>query len=297
MNDPTQQGGQDLKPTPNARNAVLAQIAQQSHAMQAEDLQGFNEETGEIEQRAEEAQEQQEAQPQAEAKPAEEKKRRSLIVDGQTIEVDEDKILEAGIRTLQKQEAADRRLQEANRLKQEAERLMQQVRQPNTAPSQDEPQTAQATEGIKPEALTTLVQGLEQNITQRVMGTLTAAQAVQKFREEFSDIAQDPDLWMIAVQRNQSRLDHAAAVGAPPGDDLEAYRQIGKEIRSKFAPKADVPQDKTERKRTITAIPALNAKPPAPQEQKPKTLSEQIEDMRRKRAQGYRTYSMKAKGA
>ena len=301
IDDPTQTGGQDPQPTPamNARNAAMAQIAQNAHAVVAEEFAGFNEETGEIDQTAPK---EEETKPETEAKqdekPAEvppQKRVRSITVDGQASEVDEDKIIEAGIRTLQKESAADRRLQEATRLKQQAEELLNRARtgQQNTAPSQDAPQTAQAIEGITPETLTTLAQGLEPVIAQRVMTQLTAQQAVAEFRKEFSDIASDPDLWMIAVAKNQARIDHATAVGAPAGDDLETYRKIGNEIRAKFvAPKAPEPAaqtDRAERKRTITAIPAVNAKAPAPQEQKPKSIPEQIEEMRKLRSQGFRT--------
>lgn len=299
MSDPTQEGGQEVKPTSNARNAVLAQIAQQAHQNISDELSTFNEDTGEIgsapQATPEPVREVAEAKPVEEAKPSDEPQKKvvSIVVDGQTIEVDEDKIIEAGKRTLQKESAADRRLQEATRLRQQAEALMNQAQQGRTEspPSQDAAQTAQAINGFTPETLTTLVQGLRTEVTKEVMTNLTAQEAVSKFRQEFVDIAQDPDLWLIAVKKNQDRLDHAMAVGAPPGDDLDAYRKIGAEIRAKFQPSkaVEVPQDKADRKRTITAIPAVNAKAPAPQEQKPKTLAEQIEEMRRKRSQGYRT--------
>lgn len=265
----------------------MAQIAQSAHANVAEDLSSFDEETGQIETRqAEPEQEPVEAAP---VQSEQAKQAFRIVVDGQEVEVDLDKVIEAGKRTLQKETAADKRLQEATRLKQQAEELMRSARQPNSAPSTDAPSPAQATEGFNPETLTTLVPSLKAQLIPEVMTALTAQQAVQKFRGEFSDIASDPDLWLIAVNKNQARLDHAAAVGAPAGDDLEAYRSIGKEIRAKFAPKAAIPEDKTERKRTITAIPAVNASAPAPQEQKPKTVSEQIEEMRKLRSQGYRT--------
>lgn len=299
MSDPTQEGGQEIKPTGNARNAVLAQIAQQAHQNVSDELSTFNEDTGEIGSAPQDApapaQEVAEVKPAEEAKPAEQPQKKvvSIVVDGQTIEVDEDKIIEAGKRTLQKESAADRRLQEAARLKQQAEALLNQAQQGRneSPPSQDAAQTAQAINGFTPETLTTLVQGLRTEVTKEVMTSLSAQEAVSKFRQEFVDIAQDPDLWLIAVKKNQDRLDHAMAVGAPPGDDLDAYRKIGAEIRAKFQPPkaVEVPQDKADRKRTITAIPAVNAKAPTPQEQKPKTLSEQIEEMRRKRTQGYRT--------
>jgi hypothetical protein len=273
----------------------MDQIAQRAREVIQDELAPFDEETGVIgNQQAEPVSEPEAkpAEPQNALEEAPQTRKVSLIVDGQTIEVEEDKIIEAGKRTLQKETAADRRLQEATRLKQQAEALLNQARtgRQEQPLSQDAASTAQAINGITPETLTTLVPSLEENVVTRVMTHLTAQQAVQKFKDEFSDIANDPDLWAIAIRRNQERLDHAMAVGAPPGDDLAAYRAIGKEIRSKFTAKAaEVPQDKVDRKRTITAIPAVNAKAPAPQEQKPKSTSETIEEMRQLRSQGYRT--------
>src|SRR5688572_7900787 len=76
----------------------------------------------------EEAKPEEEVPPvEGEAKPEEEKPEEpvkakvKIKVDGQELEVEEDAVREAGIKALQKQSAADKRLEESARLKKEAE--------------------------------------------------------------------------------------------------------------------------------------------------------------------------------
>lgn len=239
--------------------------------------------------------------PAKEETPAEPPKPRMvpIVVDGQTLEVEEQRVIDAGKRTLQKESAADRRLAEANRMRQEAEEIFNRAKalqprasqdpaQPNQAPSQDAPQ--QPAIPVDP---ATLINVIGQHVTQQVTSNLKAQQAVEAFRQEFPDIASDPYLWNMAATLEQKRLDDAAALGEPLEAPLDAYRKHGAEIRAwtaKFspapaaaAPAQAAPTDRQERKRTITAIPAVNAKAPAPQVQKPLTPSEEIERMRQER--------------
>lgn len=279
-----------VQPTLNPRALALAQIAERLEGQKAGDYQTFDEATGAVnaaEKPAEEVKETVIQEPvtdvvvQSESEVKVLPKKYSIVVDGESIEVDEEKLLDAGRRTLQKDTAADRRLAEANRLRKEAETLLRQVK---PEPSSDAPQpTAQA---ISDETLPTLVRGIED----RVISTIDAKQAVVKFREEFPDVAKDADLWQLAVLKNQQRIDHATEVGEPLGSDLDAYRKIGEEIRKRFVPTQPAGlQEKAEKKRTITSIQAVNAKATPPQEDKPKTVSEEIEEMRQLRKQGYRT--------
>jgi len=162
-------------PSANPRNRAMEEIAKSAQARDAEELQGFDEETGQVEAKAEPVAktEQHEPTPAQLVKGAIElgqlpadtpiappaPKMVQITVDGQQLEVEESRILEAGKRTLQKESAADKRLQEATRKEQEAHALLANYRQltgqqPNTAPSQDAP-AQQATEGVAldPEAL------------------------------------------------------------------------------------------------------------------------------------------------
>lgn len=300
-NDPTQQGGQDeeIKPTINPRNAAMAQIAQRTQADGAADLSDFDEESGEITPNATQvaAAPAPAAEPDAPAPvvaaPAPVAPRMlTIIVDGQPIEVEESRIIEAGKRTLQKDQAADRRLQEATQTKRQAEALLAQAQRLSTtdtapteqAPSQDAPQQqTQATKGLDPEMLDKL---LEDKLYLR-----DANKAREKFLADFPEIAGDPHLMNIAASMEQQRLDTATALGESFGDPFEAYRKHGESVqawltkRSGTTPVAAI-VDKMERKRTITAIPAINARAPAPATPKVLTTSEQIDAIREQRKLG-----------
>jgi hypothetical protein len=285
--DPTQQGGPELQPAHAGRNAALAEIAKRAHEEIAPDLKAFNEATGEIAQdepksepepqaQAEEPEQQEEAP--VEAKPA--AKMVQIVVHGQTIEVPEDKIIEAGRRTLQKESAADKLLQQAAEKERQAEAMLRQAQQrlsgqqpdatQQQAPSSDAPP-------FDPNQLVTAVSGV-------VSQNLRLERAREVFDSEFPEIASDPVLLGYAARLEQDRLDHAAAVGEPLGDPVAAYRKHGETVRKwlqeRTGNKPAVPQDKQERKRTITSVQAANARAPAPQEKKPMTTSEIIEQQR-----------------
>jgi hypothetical protein len=67
------------------------------------------------------------AEPQSAEAAAGASKKIKIKVDGQEQEVDESAVLEAGMRTLQKESAADKRLEEATKARDEAERLRKRV--------------------------------------------------------------------------------------------------------------------------------------------------------------------------
>ena len=303
--DPTQPGGEEEQPliTPNPRNAVLAQIAKTAHASVAGEMAGFNEETGEIEKKADtpaqvvtevpaDRAEIQQDEPAKVDPPA--PKMVSIVVDGQTIEVEETRIIEAGKRTLQKDHAADRRLQEAVNTKRQAEALLAQAQRlsipdaahTETTPSQDASQTAPQQQSFDPVAIDTY---LENKLYLR-----DAQKAAEKFKTDFPDIAGDPHLMNMAANLENQRLNTVTALGESFGDPSEAYRKHGEEIRKWLQARtgalppatAQAIEDKQERKRTITAVQAVNAKAPAPAAPKVLTTAEQIEQMRESRTRG-----------
>lgn len=308
---PTQQGGEiEFTPAYQGRMAAMAQIAKQAHAAVAGELSDFDEDTGEItprhaepkaEEPKQETQAEQEAQQEAqqeETQAAQDERAEdqpkprmvSIVVDGRAIEVAEDKILEAGKRTLQKESAADRRLQEAVAKERQAQQLLEQAKRlsnqdaddPHSTPSQDASNTTQATKGLDPEALDAL---LENKLYMR-----DAQKALEKFKQDFPEIVSDPHLIRLAGDLEQDRLDAATALGESFGDPYDAYRKHGESIRDWLKKRAPVAQpvnaDKVEKKRSIMAVPAVNATAPKPQEKKPLTVSEQIEAMREARLKG-----------
>lgn len=281
--DPTQPGGQtEVAP----RLGAEEQIAQRVHDSQAPDFTGFNEDTGEVHAAAPAAQPAvaaDEPAPVVAPVAPEAPRMVAIVVDGQTIEVEESRILEAGKRTLQKDHAADRRLQEAANTKRQAEELLRQAQQlsvpdaaPNPALPQGAPQAPQAT--FTPEMLDTV---LENKLYYR-----DAQKAAAKFREDFPEIAADPHLMNMAASMENQRLMTVTALGESAGDPFEAYRKHGEAVRAwmtKLGGPAPDMNDKQERKRTITAIPAANARAPAPQAPKVLTVSEIIEEERKSR--------------
>lgn len=303
--DPTQQGGTESNPAINPRNAAMAQIASQAHALVADDLQAFDESTGEVQARTEaekpepvETEESTTEEAPAVAEPAK-PKMLTIVVDGQSIEVEESRIVEAGKRTLQKDTAADRRMQEASKARVEAEQIRKQaqadadyVRQiaqqhgiELQAPSSDAPQQPQqSTPALDPAAIEAI---LENKLYNR-----EAQRAAMKFHEDFPEIASDPNLMQMAAMMEQRRLETAARLGEPAGDPFTAYRKHGEAVRDWLKQRtvpttpASSSSDKQERKRTITAVPASSARAPAPATQKPLSVSEQIEQMRVKRQSG-----------
>lgn len=295
MTDPTQTGGQ----VENPRAVAMRQIAQQVQDSAAGDMADFDEDSGQItpreqpqEERVAEAGEDtaQALTPAEEPAPAASAPRMlTIIVDGQPIEVEESRIIEAGKRTLQKDNAADRRLQEAAQLKRQYEAQLSNLRASSDpaqyeAPSQDAPQQYAQTTPVDPEALRAFVKN-------ELYGA-RAEDALATFTAEFKDIVEDPHLLAIAARLEDQRLTMAARLGEPLGNPVLAYRKHGETIRKWMAEKAGgllpvaANTDKADRKRTITAVPAANARSPAPQAEKVLTVAQQIEEIRANRGRG-----------
>ena len=287
--DPTQPGGTEIvNIAQNARMQAMAQVAQNAYAEVAPDLADIDEESGTIIPRT--APEPEPAlQPQAESvttPPEPPKKMVSLVVDGQTIEVEESRLIEAGRRTLQKESAADKKLQEAANLKRQYEHYLSNLSRPSSdaAPQQAPPQGVpqQATTGLDPAQLDSL---LDNKLYVR-----DAQKAAVQFRKDYADIVSDPYLYDMAVQLENKRLAEATALGESFGDPFDAYRKHGEALRewkAKLTGAVAAPVDKLERKRTIAAVPGNNASPPKPAEEVEKTPSQIIDDMRKDRARGY----------
>lgn len=282
----------EVKPTTNPRTAAIQQIAAQAHANVAEDLQEFDEATGEIAPRDDKGRFAKKDEPQvAEAtpepvkaeEPKDEPKLESIVVDGRKLEVPLDRVLEAGRRALQKESAADKRLQEAAHLKKQWEaRIKELSPQGDTAlPGEGVTTEGPATNGFDPAMLSeTIDRTLDQKLYDR-----EARKAAERFQKEFPEIAKDKRLMGLAGVMEDERLATVQALGDDLGDPWEAYRKHGDDIRRLVGYKAPVSEDRLDRKRQTASVPAASARTQAPQPTRPKTTSEIIEEQRKARHQ------------
>jgi hypothetical protein len=299
--DPTQPGGTPVvNIAQNARMQAMAEISEKAYAEVAPDLADIDEELGTVIPRVK-------AEPDMVAPTIENdtpppgvaptpievvlpKRMVPIVSEGQTIEVPEDRVFDAGRRTLQKEYTADRRLQEATELKRRYEHALSQLSRPSSdaansqrAPSSDAPISQQA--AIDPD---------DRPMTRRELKNelyvSKATDAAAQFRKDYADIVSDPYLYDMAVQLENKRLAEATALGESFGDPFDAYRKHGEALRewkAKLTGTVAAPVDKLERKRTIAAVPGNNATPPKPEAEVEKTPSQIIDDMRKDRARGY----------
>lgn len=275
----------------SARNQAMADIAKRAHAEVAGDMADFNEDTGEVSQTA--AQKAEPVEQEEKVEPAKvEEDTDTLIVDGKEVKVPKEKIIEAGRRTLQKESAADKRLQEATELWRRADEYAKRVGM--SGASQD-PQagTSPPGEGVMTDTAQPNrqdVQEFERTIDQRLEDKLyirDATKAAQQFEADFPEIASNPMLRNWAVQLENKRIKEAMEEGRHLGDPFDAYRKHGEAVREQLKtlgvqPKTD---NKQERKRDTVAISGASVRSPAPQPDKPKTQSQIILEMRKGRHQ------------
>jgi hypothetical protein len=273
----------------NARNSAMQDIAKRQHEAVAPDLAELDEETGQVVPNSAEQSQNDEQEP--EPPPVVEED--TLIVDGKEVRVSKEKIIEAGRRTLQKESAADKRLQEATELYRRAEEYARQVGA--TAPSKDVHQSPPG-EGVTTEANHEQqsqqidVQAIDRTIDQRLDDKLylrDAEKAAQQFEKEFPEIASNPMLRHYAVQLENQRIAEAMANGRDLGDPYTAYRKHGEAVREqlKGLGVTKPAEDKHERKRDTVTVSGANVRTAAPQQDKPKTVQQTITDMRKARHQ------------
>lgn len=227
-----------------------------------------------------------------------------LLVNGKPMKFKKSQIEEAGRRTLQKDAAADMKLEIASRLLREAEeRVGKQPPAPAGAQPPAEPSKPSVTEksdaelaellqyGTKEQAASAIAeirrrdtsadsqQGLQEFIAKQLPAALDARlafhEAVRTARSEYKDIFADPHLTtLFHVQEHRAR----EAGDARPHAEL--YKEIGDGIRKHFklaTPSKDAPtlDDRKETKRNAPAIPrsaATRVESGAPE--KPLTLEQ-----------------------
>lgn len=242
-------------------------------------------------------------------------KKTKIKVDGQEMEVDDDKIREAGIKALQKESAADKRLEEAARLKGEAEAAVLAARQAAAQLNKEQPSppaggatvVEKLTDDHFIQAVKTLQYGNEADAVAALKTivasavnsgqpeSLTVAQtnelldfrdATKWAHDEYKDILGDPKLKSLFVSE-EKRLRAAG--------DMRPYREIYTDIgnglrewKTGLSPATTAPAPaltRQDRKATVVTIPSAAARQPAPQTPKEPTPSEVVDSMRKARHQ------------
>lgn len=227
---------------------------------------------------------------------AEKPKTRTLNVNGEDQEFEEQKIIDAGIRALQKESTADQRLEEATQLLREAQKTQpsKDVDDVKTTPGQDAKAIADAIqygEGDSAEkAVESLLQGKNEGLSKDdiralVSDDLAFNNAMKSFRSEYPDIANDPTLMSLVGQREQALLDK--------GDKRpyeEMYLDIGKQItdwRDGLVKKesSDL-NERAERKKQTKQIKTANkTATKSTKDDKPETRADILQNMRKARLQ------------
>ena len=221
----------------------------------------------------------------------------TIKVDGVMQQVSRDKIYEAGLRAVQKESSADRRLEEATRLLREVEQRIAPPPVQNTPPPQawDEEIIAYAlahgTEEQKAEAVRQIRGGRQElatpdqianNVEARILDKVDFQSSAEWFQTAYKDIVSDPYLLQLASLQE----DHMRANG-DKRPRKELYAEIGDGLRKLKG--GGVPVTTLEEKRTqkagITNLPAASARKTTPQAPAAKTPSQIIEEMRTKRGQ------------
>lgn len=202
---------------------------------------------------------------------------KTIIVDGQAMQVPISKIIEMGTRTLQKEVAADVRLNQASKLLADAQKLAQPP-QPDAAPaieSLNDDQLAeliqfgtkeQAAQAIKALRAPQLKQEDVLKVVQQAIPHQMNFQSAKQFAEsEYGDLLSDPDLGAIFLARENAARSQGDTRGY-----VDLYKAIGDDLRVKFnRPKPGVVtnsastvtvqtmQDKQAKKASAPAVPKL----------------------------------------
>lgn len=251
----------------------------------------------------------------------------TIVVDGEERQVSRSKIYEQGVRTMQKESAADKRLAEAAERVRQADlyaaqslaRVEAQLRASQQEKNQGEPLSkkqdvdvktrarkiiASILDGTEEEAAEALAEAMAgrsdptpqvdtgsivQETTKRVQRQIEHTQALRDFRTNFNDIADDPHLYNMADQETlKVHQEH------PDWGLTDILNEAGSRVRKWVKSKTTVPSSadaeraaKLARKSAIDNPKAASARAPVAVEEKPPSRSDIVASMRK--ARGYAT--------
>ena len=223
-----------------------------------------------------------------------------LVVDGKPIKVKGSQILERGRASIQKEVAADYKLEVATALLNEAKALhVSQEAPPAEAAVLTPEQLAQivqfGTQEQAAEAIKYIMEkaaapqketvALTKQLPQIVNDQLAFKEATDFVQSEYKDLMADPDLRSLFFMKENGMRD--------AGDKRpykEVYKAIGDELRTKFNRQvpatAKTMEQKLEAKKSTPSVPRLaSTRMETPAEKKPPTTQEVIDKMRASRGQ------------
>ncbi len=241
-----------------------------------------------------------------------------LKVDGQEFDVPRADVLkagggnlESGIRIMQMEAAAQRRLDHSKAIAAQAQAYAQQVLAASQAVQQQKPQAQPAQpddaailEAIRfgdPAEATRALQVLEeraaQRATSRAQASMTPEQvqffvqdridyqkSMEVLQRDYSDIVSDPNLNVLAgsiFQQKRAAGDQRSRV--------EVLSEVASEIRKWRGEPVKPSPEKLERKKTIQVVKPANVRSASEPEEKPKTTEQIIAEMRAQRVRGGRS--------
>lgn len=216
----------------------------------------------------------------------------TIKVDGEERQVPRALIEEAGIKTLQKESAADRRLEEATMLFKQAQELQKNLQPPQgAAPAQTEDESVQLARAIQygsEEEAAAVIKRLQAEGRSQATPEQMAAfigdqielrEAFKSFKTDYPEIQSDPHLTALAIQ-----MEDSARRNGDKRPYRELYSAIGEHLRTWRGGNTST-VEKRERKATVQTIPTAAGRLPAPVQPKPKTTAEILDDIRRARHQ------------
>jgi hypothetical protein len=243
-------------------------------------------------------------------------------VDGQEFDAPQSEVEDAGgIHAYQRDKAAENRLRKANETLAEAKRVQAEINQlveKQRPPQQtDDEFIASKIEAIRfgtPEESAIALREVmtrsridPNTISNQAVIQMRRQGGIDKFREEFSEVATNPLLYKLAVAMENERISAIPqeAITNPNFvarfDWSDFYRRIGNEIRgavgrpsqpASVPAKVEVPtngapsqvsSDKEARKASIVNLSTASARAESPKETKPETREDVLNEMRKKR--------------
>jgi hypothetical protein len=210
----------------------------------------------------------------------------TLKIDGEEREVPQSKVLEEGRRAMQKELAADKRLEEAALLKKQYEELLARANQQFMPPPPVEEDLMETIQNaaFDPEAAKRLAQAIKgrdaatPDVMKLVREEISNQHMLDRFKTEFKDIVEDERTLTLAasmeVQKRQA------------GDTRPLYdiwAEVGNDIRSWKAGLSG--QTKQEAKAKLQDINVASARIEQKEGPRPPTMSEVIDNLAKARGQ------------